>query len=89
MTPKEKAKELADKFEKVIPFKGFMFPNEIAKYKKQCALICVDEILLYEYLNIEVMGNSFSTVNWHYISTRYLNVKAKVVSRTEVCSFKQ
>ena len=45
MTQKQKAKELVDRFEKVIPFKGFIFPNEISKYKKQCALICVDEIL--------------------------------------------
>lgn len=44
MTPKEKAKKLVDKFEKIL------YPNEFAtdeKYVKcvECALICVDEII--------------------------------------------
>jgi len=44
MTPKEKAKELVDEFEKIL------YPNKFAtdeKYVKcvECALICVDEII--------------------------------------------
>jgi hypothetical protein len=45
MNAKEKAIELFDKHYYII--KGELkYPNEICKYKaKQCALICVDEIL--------------------------------------------
>ena len=39
MTPKEKAKELIDKFDETMEF---YVP---ARYAKQCALIAVDEIL--------------------------------------------
>ena len=37
MTPKEKAEELADKFE--------LYCEGVMEYQKECALIAVDEIL--------------------------------------------
>jgi hypothetical protein len=40
MTPKEKAKELVDKFDTAMEF------YTPARFAKQCALIAVDEILL-------------------------------------------
>ena len=45
MNPKEKAKELYNKHSYII--KGLLnYPNGTTKYKaKQCAIICVDEIL--------------------------------------------
>ena len=55
MTPKEKAKELLKRFESVS--KPFMKESEVQVYihpehAKQCALICVDELIkLYEFEN--------------------------------------
>jgi hypothetical protein len=48
MTPKEKAKQLVDKFDNAMEF------YTPARYAKQCALIAVDEILTslsYKSLN--------------------------------------
>ena len=55
MTPKEKAKELVEKF--LFMYRPSMHPpylkaNEAAK---QCALIAVDEILLHEKNNHSVL----------------------------------
>lgn len=48
MTPKEKAEEL---FQRVLPFVQSSEYIEQIKYKcKQCALIAVDEIILYAQL---------------------------------------
>ncbi len=44
MTPEEEAKDLEYKFRSVLPYKGFTFDNEIKKYSKRCALICVEQI---------------------------------------------
>jgi len=50
MTPKEKAEELVQRFSRVIPFQDTYYSEE-KMYKmhkkdaKECALICVDEIL--------------------------------------------
>ena len=46
MTPKEKAKELVDRFMNIQDSIGFNSHNLMyLKEAKQCALICVDEIL--------------------------------------------
>ena len=49
MTPKEKAKELVDKFKKYAYYPKTdddrIFMNQLIKNAKQCALIAVDEIL--------------------------------------------
>ena len=48
MTPKEKAKDLVDKYINLYPSYIVMFPGDIDKAQKdikQCALIAVDEIL--------------------------------------------
>jgi hypothetical protein len=43
--PKLKAKELIDKFEKLVATE-YLFDNEpVFDYQKHCALICVSEIL--------------------------------------------
>ncbi len=43
MTPKEKAKELVDKF--LIPVRWKMGQEDVKKHAKQCALICCNEVL--------------------------------------------
>jgi hypothetical protein len=45
MTPKEKAKELVDKFTNYVSEKDFFGDNVELINCKQCALIAVDEIL--------------------------------------------
>ena len=45
MTPKEKAKELVDKFYKYVAEKDFFGDNVENKFSKQCALIAVHEII--------------------------------------------
>lgn len=45
MTPKEKAEELVEKFAGGLGEKLEMYNSEILIGAKQCALICVDEIL--------------------------------------------
>lgn len=49
MTPKEKAKELVDKFARI---DGYQDSIDLSKcdYEKQCALIAVDEILESHYV---------------------------------------
>ena len=52
MTPKEKAKELVDRFLKEFPSTDDIGFGQI-KIAKQCALICVDEILnIIKYFSI-------------------------------------
>ena len=43
-TPKEKAKELVDKFNDNMDFNTLSVSKHL-EYAKQCALICVDEVL--------------------------------------------
>ena len=46
MTPKEKAKELYYKYwDMLYELSDRVIPTEISEQAKQCALICVDEIL--------------------------------------------
>jgi hypothetical protein len=49
MTPKEKAKDLVDKFKKYAYYpktdNDEIFINQLSKNAKQCALIAVEEIL--------------------------------------------
>tara|TARA_R110000823_G_scaffold109121_1_gene228679 strand:+ start:218 stop:460 length:243 start_codon:yes stop_codon:yes gene_type:complete len=62
MTPKEKAKELYNKHSYII--KGLLnYPNGTTKYKaKQCAIICVDEIIKAEpVVYIRVFFNIIET----------------------------
>ena len=62
MNPKEKAKELYNKHYYII--KGLLnYPNGTTKYKaKQCALLCVDELIeLYEF---EVPHRGFKISYW-------------------------
>lgn len=40
-----KAQELVEKFRNVLPYKGFSFDTEIAKYSKQGASICADQLI--------------------------------------------
>lgn len=53
MTPKEKAKELIDKYN-FIYIPHYTSIHEV----KQCALICVDEILLHEKTAHSVLDKS-------------------------------
>ena len=43
MTPKEKAQELVDRFKNMKINGQLIYPSDL--YCKQCALICVDEIM--------------------------------------------
>lgn len=45
MTPKEKAKELFDKFRKEFDWVERDYPIDLYRDTRQCALIAVDEIL--------------------------------------------
>jgi len=45
MTPKEKAKELVDKFDNYVETEDFFGDSRVLENSKQCALIAVDEIL--------------------------------------------
>ena len=56
MTPKEKAKELVNKFIPHVQWK--LGQDEIIERAKRCALIAVDEILNEE--------NDFIQTKWHY-----------------------
>ena len=49
MTPKEKAKELVDKFIQYTPVEF----EDRYRYAKQCALICVDEVIKEHYYESE------------------------------------
>ena len=44
-TPEEKAKELVDKFRNEFKWVEKDFPVDLYRDAKQCALICVDEII--------------------------------------------
>ena len=59
MTPKEKAKELVDKFENYVETEDFFGDSRVLENSKQCALIAVDEILnvLEEIPDLKVEGN--------------------------------
>jgi len=43
MTPKEKAKELVGKYKNIKINNTYLYPSD--SYCKQCALICLDEML--------------------------------------------
>lgn len=79
MTPKEKAKQLVDKFYQTTPHESWINqPIEIGKeYKaweqsKQCALIAVDEIIesrpsLPELLNGGYLSEEILLSNWQEV----------------------
>jgi hypothetical protein len=60
MTPKEKAKELINKFN---------IPHPFQKLAKQCALICVDEIL-NEYWSHDTKRRDW----WRQVKTEIENL---------------
>jgi len=67
MTPKEKAKELLKRFESVS--KPFMKESEVQvhihpEHAKQCALICVDEILeFYDRIDVKYWNEVKQEIN--------------------------
>ena len=62
MTPKEKAKELKDKFWEIEPLSNF--DGDKGFYSKQCALIAVDEILDFMILTLKWTENSNGNVDY-------------------------
>lgn len=70
MTPKEKAKELVDKFARI---DGYQDSIDLSKceYEKQCALIAVDEIL-------EIINNTMVLVDIEDDYDFYLKVKQEI-----------
>jgi hypothetical protein len=71
MTPKEKAKELVDKFYQTTPYEAFIDePCGIgAEYKaweqaKQCALIAVDEVILANPHSNPLNTDVYSTMDY-------------------------
>ena len=57
MTPKEKAKELVEKHKSFIDWNTVAMPHIKNMVAKQCALICVDEILEFDlrFFDIEFL----------------------------------
>ena len=47
MTPKEKAKELVERFINYAGHNSFLDSHTQRDYAKQCALICVDELIKF------------------------------------------
>jgi hypothetical protein len=68
MTPKEKAKELVDKFARI---DGYQDSINLSKceYEKQCALIAVDEILdrLMWHTGASDLGNTIIVEDIRYL----------------------
>lgn len=70
MTPKEKAKELVDKFARI---DGYQDSIDLSKcdYEKQCALITVDEILevikFYEKKNGRLLIDNIRIMYWEEV----------------------
>ena len=64
MTPKEKAKELIDKFNFSIDHNTKVYTiYQIPDESKRCALIAVDEVIdAYQYLNVEVLHTEFGEI---------------------------
>ena len=68
MTPKEKAKELFDKFRKEFDWVERDYPIDLYRDTRQCALIAVDEILkvvnIWSALN---MQKSSQVIYWEEV----------------------
>ena len=70
MTPKEKAKELVDKFENIVPMiDGYYSYQEMIEEhfnkSKQCALIAVDELIIEK--NKWENGSFYTSKYWDYV----------------------
>ena len=70
MTPKEKAIELVDKFENIVPMiDGYHSYEEMIKEhfnkSKQCALTSVDELIIEK--NKWENGNFYTSKYWDYV----------------------
>jgi len=88
MTPKDKAEELVERFGRVIPFQDTYYSEEELynmhkKEAKQCALICVDEIL-YNFFDGSVKikdGKKVFQGVWstsHHAMEYYTEVKQEI-----------
>jgi hypothetical protein len=83
MTPKEKAEELVEKFAGGLGEKLEMYNSEILIGAKQCALICVDEIL-YNFFDGSVKikdGKKVFQGVWstsHHAMEYYTEVKQEI-----------
>jgi hypothetical protein len=78
MTPKEKAKELIEKFNNIADIESVWDGNKwVTSYDhaKQCALICVDEILN----SVIVYSSELLLINWSDEQLEYwLKVKQEI-----------
>lgn len=66
MTPKQKAKELVDKYQYYVTEKDFFGDNVELKNAKQCSLIAVDEILEIGW-NLPHYNNKSGEEYWHEV----------------------
>jgi hypothetical protein len=75
MTPKEKAKELYDKYE-FIYIQNYTSKHEV----KQCALICVDEIWKAVDQNFHAHPDkpALSEMKWNKLKEYYEQVKEEI-----------
>lgn len=64
-SPKEKAKELVDKYYKSIQGHKYHYVNETAK---QCALIAVEEIIIGIYSN-SLISSDVTRIFWQQVKT--------------------
>jgi len=79
MTPKEKAKELVDRFVKLTySVNKFNYITELEyEVSKQCALICVDEILLMAKNDFWRMSDIYlvnKTIYWEQVKQEINNL---------------
>jgi len=78
MTPKQKAKELYDKFfNKIDHFDAHW---DIEKQAKQCALICVDEIIEEYDLKITVICYDYDRETWEEELEFWQEVKQEITN---------
>ena len=72
-TPKEKAKELVDKFARI---DGYQDSIDLSKceYEKQCALIAVDEIISVVNMCIPYLNEETYIKYWQEVKTEINNL---------------
>lgn len=64
MIPKEKSKELVDNFKELVAIDTTYDDEPIFKLQKQCALICVEEIIAELKFVHRICGVVTPSINW-------------------------
>ncbi len=72
MTPKEKAVKLIESYHKL--GKDFTRGVSMQEFSKECALICVNEILESGWDNVEGRGGERARIYWNLIKDELKNL---------------